>query len=231
MQLKKGLVTLIVASLPATTVFAIGGLGLHIPYDMISIKGTVDSKLGGLVTMERQGFDNPFGFGGYVYIDALPFIDLEADFQLAGKKYDFQFKNALAELDPVPFAWGRASTYVTARRKIFGLGLPLLGGVKLHAGGGLNWHNSTPFADIDMVKELLGGDLEKSFTASDLEEKLGDYLEDNKVSASGIHFQAGLQFKLMMLDAWVHYRYTLAKDVYAGQDSFGGLFFRAGVGF
>ena len=102
----------------------------------------------------------------------------------------------------------------------------------MHAGGGVNTHMTTPIANIDMVTELLGGDLLNSSTSS-LSDNLEEYLtdKDNYFESTGFHAQAGLQFKLLMVDTFVIYRYTIAKDVVPGSDGFGSLNVRLGLGF
>jgi len=224
------LIVLLALFVPTSGAFALVGFGLHTDYDMVSIAGGTNAP-SALVSLERQGFDNAYGIGGYLYIDAIPVVDLEVDFQLAGNRYDFQFKNAFAELEPTPFGWARGSAYLTVRKKLIGFGIPVLGGAKLHAGGGLNWHSSTPLATVDMVEELLGGSLENDFNPGNLEDELVQYLKDNKIDASGLHFQVGLQIKLLVLDAFLNYRYTIVKDVYPGNDAFGTLNLNLGLGF
>lgn len=230
-KMKKFLsIVLPVLLVPLSEAFALVGFGLHTDYDMVSIAGGTDTP-SALVSLERQGFDNAYGIGGYLYIDAIPVVDLEADFQLTANRYDFQFKNALAELEPTSFGWARGSAYLTIRKKLIGISIPVIGGAKLHAGGGLNWHSSTPLATVDMVRELLDGSLENDFDPQNLEDDLVQYLKDNKIDASGLHFQVGLQIKLLALDAFLNYRYTMAKDVYPGEDAFGTLNLNIGFGF
>ena len=64
-------------------------------------------------------------------------------------------------------------------------------------------------------------------------QNLEDFLtnEDNYLESTGFHAQAGLQFKLLMIDTFVIYRYTIAKDVVPGSDGFGALNIRLGFGF
>jgi hypothetical protein len=224
------LIVLLVLFVPTSGAFALVGFGLHTDYDMVSIAGGTDTP-SALVSLERQGFDNAYGIGGYFYIDAIPVVDLEADVQLVANRYDFQFKNAFAEMEPTPFGWARGSAYLTVRKKLIGFGIPILGGAKLHVGGGMNWHSSTPLATVDMVKELLGGSLESDFDPKNLEDNLAQYLKDNKIDANGLHFQVGLQIKLLAFDAFLNYRYTMAKDVYPGEDAFGTLNLNVGIGF
>ncbi|MFQ6612406.1 MAG: hypothetical protein ACE5D2_04815 [Fidelibacterota bacterium] len=228
--MKKKLLLIILLLIPAQGLFAFGGFGLQVIQD----QGMVGSKtFPGDVTsvvLKRGEVSNPLGVAGYVYLDFIPFVDLEADFQAVGKDYTVNFSNALSS-KPLnsKFAWARGSMYFTAKKRLFKVGVPFLANVKLHAGGGYNVHYYTPMADMDMIKNLLGGDLTSSFDAQTLSSKLTKYLDNNKKQTSGFHVQAGVQFKLLVLDSQVFYRYTMIKDVYPGQNGFGSLNIRLGI--
>ncbi len=233
--MKSKILTLILIGLlavPMSSSFGFIGFGLQGLSEMGSADAGSYTQGSGLteVTMTRDGFDGVIGGGGYLYLDFIPLIDLDFDFQVAAAEYDFRFANAMGVMDDTPFGWARVSGYLTARKNLLKFGVPILGGIKLQAGGGLNFHASTPLASIDMIEELLGGDLINGST-DDLEANLKDYLKENKIDASGLHFQAGVQIKLLVLDTFVFYRYTMAKDVYADQDGFGSLNIRVGMGF
>jgi len=221
--MKKYLVSILVILIlaPGEKAFSIFGVGAYYLNDPIS----VDGGTGGTspISLVRDGFDGAQLGGLFLYIDAIPFIDLEASFESSVSKYQFQFENAISALPPVDFRWVRVSTYLTVRRKLFGLGLPVLGGVRINAGGGYNMHSSTPLADLKMVEGLLGGDLEASFDADNLEDNLADYLKENKIDASGFHIQAGLQLKLLALNLFVNYRITMAEDVVPDAKSFSSI--------
>ena len=53
---------------------------------------------------------------------------------------------------------------------------------------------------------------------------------DNIVKSSGFHVQAGLQFKVLMLDSFLMYRHTFVEDVVPGAKGFGALSLRLGFG-
>ena len=79
-----------------------------------------------------------------------------------------------------------------------------------------------------MVEGLLG-DLTSSFDSSVLEDNLLNYLEDNKIDASGLHIQTGLQMKILTFSGFLNYRITMAKDVVPDAKSFSSLW--AGLAF
>ncbi|NQV36390.1 MAG: hypothetical protein HQ509_00095 [Candidatus Marinimicrobia bacterium] len=233
---------LVITSLFASMAF--GGIlsfGLNMYQEMVSVDGYTQTMANDFTTVEltREGFDGAYGIGGYLSLDIIPIVDIEADFSIAGNTYAFNFLNylntdlndAAFETGDIDFAWFHASTYVTVRKKVFGLGIPFIGGGKIHVGAGMNFHSSIPYASIEMMEELLGDDLYGGFEAGAMEDKIVTYMEDNLTSSSGFHIMAGLQFKLLFIDSWLYYRHTIAKDVYADQDSFGSLNLRLGIGF
>ena len=225
-NLKIALVIIIVTS---TGLFAIGGFGLQVGQSSFSVAES--SPASGLpdVTLTNSSFDGAFVFGGYLYIDAIPFIDIEVDANVRGNSYDINFENLAGPMDPINFGWVSADVYYTLRKKVVGLSIPFLAGAKLHAGGGFNTHVTTPLADIDMVTKLLGGDLSNG-DPSEVNDNLKKYLEDNTIDATGIHIQTGLQFKLLMLDTFLNFRYTIVDDVVPDAGGFGSVNFRLGFG-
>ena len=231
-QYKAVIIGLILMIVPFNSAFAIAGFGLQGGNLMFSVDASNPETGSEFVTLTNGAFDGAYNLGGYLYLDVIPFIDLEVDFNARGNTYDINFQNAIADMDPLPFGWASTSVYVTARKKLFGLSIPLLAAAKLHAGGGMNTHLTTPIANVDMVTELLGGDLLNADPSS-LDQNLEDYLEnkDNYVESTGVHVQAALQFKLLMFDTFVIYRYTIADDVVPGSSGFGSVNVRLGMGF
>ena len=145
-----------------------------------------------------------------------------------GQDYEFGFNNP-AEIGPYKFVWGSASTYFTVRKKILGLGIPFLAKANLFYGGGYNQHMVTPLMTIDLMEEMMGGDLGADPT-NITEKELIDFLDNNKLETSGFHLQAGLQFKVLVLDTFLFYRHTFAEDLIPGEKAFGSVNLRIGVG-
>jgi hypothetical protein len=230
-QYKALTIGIILAVLPFNSASALVGFGLQLGQGMFSVAQSSPETGNPLIKLTNGAFDNSFNVGAYLYVDAIPFIDLEVDFNASFNGYDIDFENALGPMGTIPFGWVSASTYFTARKKIVGFSIPLLAATKVHAGGGINTHVTTPIATVDMVTELLGGSLTND--PSELEKNLEEYLtnEDNYLESTGIHVQAGLQFKILMLDSFLNYRYTIAKDVVPGSKGFGALNLRVGLGF
>ena len=230
-QYKALTIGIILAVLTFNSASALVGFGLQLGQGMFSVAQSSPETGNPLIKLTNGAFDNSFNVGAYLYVDAIPFIDLEVDFNASFNGYDIDFENALGPMGTIPFGWVSASTYFTARKKIVGFSIPLLAATKVHAGGGINTHVTTPIATVDMVTELLGGSLTND--PSELEKNLEEYLtnEDNYLESTGIHVQAGLQFKILMLDSFLNYRYTIAKDVVPGSKGFGALNLRVGLGF
>ncbi len=230
-QYKTLLIGIVLAVLPFNSASAIAGFGLQVGQGMFSVAESFPETGSPRIILKNGAFDGSSSYGGYLYVDAIPFIDLEVDFNISGNTYDIDFMNVSGDMPTIPFAWASASTYVTARKKIVGFSIPFLAATKVHAGGGVNTHMTTPIANVDMVTELIGDLLNADPSA--LYENLEDYLtnKDNYLESTGFHAQAGLQFKLLMIDTFVIYRYTIAKDVVPGSDVFGALNIRLGFGF
>ena len=226
--------TILIAMLPAS-ISAIGGLGLQLGQGMVTVGAMESNKnlivyetVVGTATMTTTEFSNPYVIGGYIYIDAIPFIDLEADINIVGQKYDFGFNNPIA-IGPYEFGWASSSAYLTIRKTAFKLGIPILAKAKLFYGGGYNQHMATPLMTIDLMEEMMGGDLGADPTNIS-EKDLIEFLDENKIESSGIHVQAGLQFKVLMLDSFLFYRHTFAKDLVPDADAFGSINLRLGFG-
>ena len=228
----KRLITCLLISLIPTSMFAIGGFGLQLGQGSFSVDASSPETGISGVTLTNGAFDGSGAFGGYVYVDLIPFVDVEFDFNIQGNTYNIDFNNNFGTPMPtLEFAWLSSNTYTTVRKKVVGLSIPFLAGAQLHAGAGMNTHKTVPVADVDMVTQLLGGDLSNADPSS-LDETLLDYLKDgdNLVDASGFHIQTGIQFKLLMIDTFLIYRHSFVEDVIPGSKSFGTLNMRLGFG-
>ena len=214
--------------IPWKSALGIGGFGFQGGQSIFTASASESTRDG--ATLKTSEFANPFSGGGYLYIDAIPVIDLEAEFSISFKKYTFDFGNAIGVRGPYNFGWADFSIYLSAGKKIVGIGIPLLAKAKLFYGGGYNMHTVTPLMSMDLMKSALGGDLTVDPTNLS-EDGLIDILKENQVSSSGFHIQSGLQFKILMLDTFLFYRHTFSKDVVHGQDHFGSLNLRMGFGF
>ena len=215
-------------------VFAIAGFGVYGDFDLLKYpagsSGDVDEY-----GVEYKGFDNAKGFGFLFYIDAIPVVDLEVDIEFVGNLYEYTPYLAGIPLASEDLPWGRVSTYVTIRKEILGLSIPLLAKAQLYGGVGFNKHKVVPIMTADVIKDALGGDdLEaalKLFEA-DTEEGAKDLAKsmlDNVEDVSGFHLQAGVRGKLLMFNAFVNARYTIA-DVIPDKSGYPSLWVGLAIG-
>ena len=218
----------------SSQVFAIAGFGAYGDFDLLKYpagsSGDVDEY-----GVEYKGFDNPKGFGFLFYIDAIPVVDLEVDIEFVGNLYEYTPYLAGIPLASEDLPWGRVSTYVTIRKEILGLSIPLLAKAQLYGGVGFNKHKVVPIMTADVIKDALGGDdLEaalKLFEA-DTEEGAKDLAKsmlDNVEDVSGFHLQAGVRGKLLMFNAFVNARYTIA-DVIPDKSGYPSLWVGLAIG-
>ena len=232
--MKKLIQTFLPILIITTQVFAIAGFGLHLDGSMYSVaETTTPLTVGGVDvgSITHHGFDNGFGIGGYLYVDAIPMVDLDIEAIMLLSPYEFSFSNQTqgSEINNQKFGWADFSGYFTLQKKLFKFSIPLLAKTKLTAGAGINLHSSIPMISQDMMESVMGtGNLGSGSLDTD---ELIKYLKDNKVSDTGFHIQTGLQFKLLMLDSFLYYRQVFADDVIPDAKGFGSLNLRLGMGF
>ena len=229
-QYKTLLIGIVLAVLPFNSASAIIGFGIQGGQNIFSVGERSLENTGALATIDTGPFENSGNLGIYLYLDIIPFVDLEVDASIFGQEYDFTFGNRLANVGPYQAYWGGTSIYFTARRKIVGFELPILGGAQLFAGGGSNTHSFAPLVSLDMVESLMDGDL--GLNPEFDENTLVDYIKDNKIDKTGFHVQSGLKFQLFMLDAFLFYRQTFGEfeDVLDAK-TYGSMNIRLGFGF
>ena len=224
------LIGIVLAVLPFNSASAIIGFGIQGGQNVFSVGERSLENTGALATIDTGPFENSGNLGIYLYLDIIPFVDLEVDASIFGQEYDFTFGNRLGNVGPYQAYWGGTSIYFTARRKIVGFELPILGGAQLFAGGGSNTHSFAPLVSLDMVESLMDGDL--GLNPEFDQNTLVDYIKDNKIDKTGFHVQSGLKFQLFMLDAFLFYRQTFGEfeDVLDAK-TYGSMNLRLGFGF
>ena len=231
--MKKLIQSLLPTLIISSQVFAIAGFGAYGDFDLLKYPSCSDQD--GVLGVNYDGFDNAAGFGFLLYIDALPIVDLEADIEFIGNVYKFTPYTALGNLTTGEMPWGRISTYLTVRKEILGLSIPLLAKAQLYGGLGFNNHTVLPVMTLDMFKAAFGtADIEtalnEDFSSTDVVTKLSDYMLEKADKISGFHLQAGLRGKLLMLNAFVNARYTIAKDVVPDKSGYPSLWVGLALG-
>ena len=97
--------------IPFTQIFGIGGFGFQGGQSLLSNESSQSTE--GEAILNTSEFSNPFSGGAYIYIDAIPFVDLEADFTFSMKEYTFDFTNSIGARGPYDFGWADFSIYLT----------------------------------------------------------------------------------------------------------------------
>jgi len=233
--MKKIIQTFLPIFLLSSQVFALAGFGAYGDFDLLKYP---DGSSGDISDygVEYNGFDNAKGFGFLFYIDAIPVVDLEVDIEFVGNLYEYTPYLAGVPLPSEDLPWGRISTYVTIRKEILGLSIPLLAKAQLYGGLGFNKHKVVPIMTADVIKDALGGDdLEAALIlfeadteegAKDLAKSMLDKMED----VSGFHLQVGVRGKLLMFNAFANARYTIAKDVIPDESGYPSLWVGLALG-
>ena len=236
-MMKKIIQTFLPIFILSSQVFAIAGFGAYGDFDLLKypagISGDVDEY-----GVEYKGFDNAKGFGFLFYIDAIPVVDLEADIEFVGNLYEYTPYLLGAAQTSQELPWGRVSTYVTIRKEIFGLSIPLLAKAQLYGGLGFNKHKVIPIMTEKVIKEAFnaedletalnsfGADADPDQAATDLAKSMLENVED----ISGFHLQAGVRGKLLMFNAFANARYTIAKDVIPDKSGYPSLWVGLAIG-
>ena len=217
--MKKMLSVLVMALVPSSA-FALAGFGIQVGSDLSKLGSYSFSEGSGLTEVTINTYEmesNPGSFGGYAFIDLFGFA-LEAEGEIAGGKYEFDFTNQfLPEMEEkIPFLWGRGSYSFTLKKNIMDISIPFLAKAAINAGGGFGSHAATKRVNVDMVRSILGEEdlAEVELGQDEIESLLEDFLtnKENWQEASGLHLQAGLRFKVLVLDTHINARYNLSKD-------------------
>ena len=233
--MKKMLSVLVMALVPSSA-FALAGFGIQVGSDLSKLGSYSFSEGSGLTEVTINTYEmesNPGSFGGYAFIDLFGFA-LEAEGEIAGGKYEFDFTNQfLPEMEEkIPFLWGRGSYSFTLKKNIMDISIPFLAKAAINAGGGFGSHAATKRVNVSMVRSILGEEdlTQVELGQDEIESLLEDFLtnKENWQEASGLHLQAGLRFKVLVLDTHINARYNLAKDIYTDKAGWLQLMFKMG---
>ena len=243
------------AALLATQSFAIAGIGAHYTpavgttlkeAQRADIKGT-DGKIG----FSHGSFDYIQGFGFKAWVDILPFIDIEATFNIqfasynaalwVGEGEDARKIPLEIELGGTPFA--KATPKYIAMNADLSVTKPFsipLFPIRPYVGGGLTIHWNT----FVLNKAFVEGVFDKAFAdgsypadenelVNALKSKVVDYAKDEGLNKSiGIHLLAGVRFKLPIIPiaAYANVKCYLGGDYDSDIDA-GNFAFEIGGGF
>jgi len=229
--MKKFLIGIMVSALP-TSIFAIGGFGLSVNSSTFSVEaGSSDLMVESIKvgSFSYDSFENGVGLGGYLYLDIIPVVDLDIEYNFTGQVYNFTFENAVTTSETQEFAFLAGSMFITIQKPVFDLGIPFLAKAKLYGGLGMNTNVSTPMVNQEMLESVFGGASNLENGAYDYE-AVTEYLTENAVKTSGFHIDAGIFFKVLTFSGSVYYRQVFAEDAIPGNKGFGSMNFRLGLG-
>ena len=248
------------AALLATQSFAIAGIGAHYTpavgtklrsADRADFK-TENVNLEGKLGFSHGNFSYIQGFGFKAWVDVLPFIDLEATFNIQFASYNAALwtyddgepvKHPLEiELGGTPFA--KATPKYIAMNADLSVTKPFsipLFPIRPYVGGGLTIHWNTfvlnkAFVENiidDMYEEAKAKGVDFSMDEKKLAEKVVDYAKDEGLTKSiGIHLLAGVRFKLPIIPiaAYANVKCYLGGDYDSDIDA-GNFAFELGGGF
>jgi len=177
----------------------------------------------------NDGFKSATSLGGYLYVDALPFVDI--DFEVGVKVAPYKFSINVQEgesKEDLPFVWTSGYYYLTVQKKIIQVKVPLLAKAKLFGGLGVHNHIFTPMINQKMLESVMDGGIEDGTLD---ESKMIDYLDENKISNGGLHLQLGAQLKLFTFDTMLIYRYVFTDGITPDTNNFSNISLRFGLGF
>ena len=229
--MKKFLIGIMIAVLP-TSIFAIGGFGLSVNSSTFSVEaGSSDLMVESIKvgSFSYDGFENGVGLGGYLYLDIIPVVDLDIEYNFTGNVYNFTFENAVTTSETQEFAFAAGSMFITIQKSVFDLGIPFLAKAKLYGGLGMNTNVSTPMVNQEMLESVFGGASNLENGAYDYD-AVATYLTENAVETSGFHIDAGIFFKVLTFSGSVYYRQVMADGAIPGNKGFGSMNFRIGLG-
>jgi len=138
-----------------------------------------------VVTIFSHDIKDPILAGVHLFVDILPFIDLEAGIESSFAKYKYEYQAAGLALRDQEVTYGRIALYGSG--KFHFISLPMF---RLYVGGGAGYHLITPLFGEELVREELesGGDY-------DLD--LGDIL--SRRSHFGLHVLGGVRLQPVFL--------------------------------
>ena len=233
--MKKMLSVLVMVLVPSFA-FALAGFGIQVGSDLSKLGPYSYSEGSGVTEVNINTYEmesNPSNFGGYAFVDLFGFA-LEAEGEIGVGQYEFDFTNDhLPEMEnKIPFVWGRGSYSFTLKKNIMDISIPFLAKAAINAGGGFGSHAATKRVNVDMVRSIFDQEdlANVRLDESEIETLLEEFLtnKDNWEEASGLHFQTGLRFKVLVLDTHINARYNLANDIYTGKPGWMQLTFKVG---
>jgi hypothetical protein len=152
------------------------------------------------------------GFGGYVYVDVIPFIDVEAGFDILGET---TFSYNIGEDDISSFSLPKkAGWFVGVQRKLFKLPM-----VKFYYGAGLSQNKIVPNNYSDLIDN-----------SSVSENNVENFIKDNLETKTGYFLECGARAKpwLVPISLNAKLRYNFLEGVVPNESGFVSIMIGAG---
>ena len=192
-------------------ILPLGGIGLSGIRNSISINNSESEGALDLDFKSNSSSEN--GVNLFIYFDALP-KDLAIEYNREIKLQPLTTTITYDDLgDPIDgeLSTFRISDYLTIRKEVVGLSIPILAKAALYVGGGLNQHKSVipsisllkDIYDVEVIDELYD-EANQNWDGDAFIEKL----EKNALKSNGLHIQAGIQGKILIFNLFANARYT-----------------------
>lgn len=212
--MKKTIITTVFLTLLCQSLYGIAGFGFTYSNDSYPLDA-VDEGWDGLVTINSESSSSATGFGGYVYIDVIPIVDIEAGFDLSGyRKYTYKYSDETVEIP----LFQKFGIYGTIQKKIFKLPM-----VKFFGGIGFSSNTLVPELNEDF---FVDSDIDQEAT-----DKILEAVNDNLTTQSGYHLEVGARAKpwLVPVSFNAKARYNFIEDIVPGKNGYLSIIFGAGL--
>jgi hypothetical protein len=222
-------------------IFGIGGQWAPSPgLEVKGSKGIVAGSGTNTLSLDQAKVSGLQGFGLKLWVDAFPFIDIEAT---SNVQYGFYDLSILSPTDTIPVkfdlkvpgvegkpAFARIASDVTLLYPFLKFP-PLVSIVKIYAGGGITHVLATEILNADFgkkaVDKAIGGDLTKADSPEEVSKILVDAIKDEGLNSSfGFHLEAGAKAKIPVIpiaifaDVKYHFLNSMPKAVDANSMTF-----------
>ncbi len=204
--IKSGIIYLLMSGY----LMAIGGVGLL--GNMGSPMEPYTENEGDL-NLSSSSNGSPIGGGIFIYFDALPAdLSLEYSFEMGSEPIAVSLKYLEQEYNEDLFSL-KQSHYLTIKKDIFELSIPLLAKASLYTGAGCNQHN-TIAPSINLITQLMDdvetNQLIGAIESNSLEYTSSDILDYAK-KENGVHLQIGLRAKVLTFNMFINARHTFGE--------------------
>jgi hypothetical protein len=224
-------------SLAAGQAFAIGGIGVHYTMNtghLAASDGSIQAEGISIASIDQKKTSTLRGIGFKAWIDALPFVDLEATWNMQFASYRASLYTVAKDTIPLQVGFDGIPGYSAKANPVYAnmnldisamfaidfLPIPF---ITPYVGGGFTWMISAPVINAGFINDAIvygeGPDYGELGLAEaiengrvgDVAENLTDYLDDKGLNTGiGGHIIAGLRFKLPIIPIalygnWKHY--------------------------